>query len=158
MFEQVDRLRERANVSYEEAKIALERSNGDLLDAMILLEREGRMNKNGCEVNNMNTNTMNKKKSFGDKMKALLHKGMVNYIAIDRKGERIVRIPVLAAILIVLFAWYAAVFAVVVSLFLDCNYSFEGESEMKTANDVCSKAGAFAAQVKDKVVTEYNNL
>ena len=37
MFEKVDMLRERANVSYEEAKNALEKSNGDVLEAMILL-------------------------------------------------------------------------------------------------------------------------
>ena len=33
-LEQVDKLRERANVSFEEAKIALEQNNGDLLDAL----------------------------------------------------------------------------------------------------------------------------
>ena len=45
MFEKVEKLRERANVSYEEAKNALERSNGDMLDAMILLERESNISR-----------------------------------------------------------------------------------------------------------------
>ena len=50
MMEKVDKLRERANVSYEEAKEALEKSNGDILDAMILLEREGKTKKEGSET------------------------------------------------------------------------------------------------------------
>jgi hypothetical protein len=41
-IEQVERLMERANVSYEEAKVALEESGGNLLDALILLERKGK--------------------------------------------------------------------------------------------------------------------
>lgn len=41
-IEQVEKLRERANVSYEEARAALEKADGDLLEAMILLEREGK--------------------------------------------------------------------------------------------------------------------
>ena len=43
-FEMVETLREKANVSYEEAKDALEQSNWDLLDAMLLLEKAGKVN------------------------------------------------------------------------------------------------------------------
>jgi len=41
-LEQVDKLRKRANVSYAEAKEALEKCNGDLLDAMVFLEQQGK--------------------------------------------------------------------------------------------------------------------
>ena len=34
MLDQIERLREKANVTYEEAKNALEAANGDLLDAL----------------------------------------------------------------------------------------------------------------------------
>ena len=43
MIEKVERLREKANVSYEEAKAALEQTGGDLLDAIVLLERQGKV-------------------------------------------------------------------------------------------------------------------
>ena len=43
-FEKVEKLRERADVSYEEAKEALENSNWDILDAMIYLEQNGKTN------------------------------------------------------------------------------------------------------------------
>ena len=42
-IEKVDKLVERADVSYEVAKEALETANGDLLDAVIILEREGKL-------------------------------------------------------------------------------------------------------------------
>ncbi|MDR2615905.1 MAG: ubiquitin, partial [Oscillospiraceae bacterium] len=41
-LEQVEKLRERANVSFEEAKAALDEADGDLLDALILLEKQGK--------------------------------------------------------------------------------------------------------------------
>ena len=41
-FEKVEKLVQKAGVSYEEAKAALDASNGDLLDAMIMLERAGK--------------------------------------------------------------------------------------------------------------------
>ena len=43
MIEKVERLRERADVTYEEAKAALEEASGDLLDAMVILERMGKV-------------------------------------------------------------------------------------------------------------------
>lgn len=46
-LEQVEQLRTRAEVSYEDAKRALEACDGDLLDALILLEREGRIPSGG---------------------------------------------------------------------------------------------------------------
>ncbi len=45
-YEMVELLRQKANVSYEEAKAALEAANWDLLDAIVLLEREGKVPEN----------------------------------------------------------------------------------------------------------------
>ena len=43
-FEKVEALREKANVSYEVAKEAMEACNYDMLDAMIYLEKQGKVN------------------------------------------------------------------------------------------------------------------
>lgn len=179
MFEKVEKLREKANVSYEEAKDALERSNGDILDAMILLEREGKTKNQGqasystkyednkcsleryknCEEKQARKEKAKEScKTFGEKVKALFKKSTVNFLVVERNGERIIKLPIFAVILILIFAWYAAIIAIVVSLFMGCKYSFVGEDEMKTANDVADKASDVAEQVKDKVVEEYNKL
>lgn len=42
-YEMVEKLRQKANVSYEEAKSALEAANWDILDALVLLENEGKV-------------------------------------------------------------------------------------------------------------------
>ena len=41
-LEKIERLRERAQVSYDEAREAYEQADGDLLDALILLEKQGK--------------------------------------------------------------------------------------------------------------------
>ena len=41
-LEQAEKLREKADVTLEEAKAALEAADGDLLDALIWLERQGK--------------------------------------------------------------------------------------------------------------------
>lgn len=43
-LEMVEKLRAKANVSYEEARDALEACDWDLLDALLMLESEGRLN------------------------------------------------------------------------------------------------------------------
>ena len=48
-LEKVEKLRERANVSYEEAKAALEANDWDLLDAMVALEKSGKTDSPGLE-------------------------------------------------------------------------------------------------------------
>ena len=46
-LEKIDRLRERANVTYEEARDALAQSGDDLLDAIVLLEKQGKVKQPG---------------------------------------------------------------------------------------------------------------
>ena len=41
-FEKVEKLRQRVDVTYEEAKEALKQADGDLLDAVIWLENQGK--------------------------------------------------------------------------------------------------------------------
>ena len=42
-LEQVEKLCERANISYDEARTVLEATNGDMLEAIITLEKQGRI-------------------------------------------------------------------------------------------------------------------
>lgn len=42
-LEQVEKLCKRANISYDEAKAALEETDGDMLEAVINLEKQGKV-------------------------------------------------------------------------------------------------------------------
>lgn len=46
-LEQIERLQQHAGVSFEEARAALEASGGDLLDALVWLERGGKIDSSG---------------------------------------------------------------------------------------------------------------
>ncbi len=49
-FKLVDKLKNKANISYEEAKDALEKSNWDMLEAMLYLEAHGKVQKPSISI------------------------------------------------------------------------------------------------------------
>ncbi|MCR5591805.1 MAG: DUF4342 domain-containing protein [Lachnospiraceae bacterium] len=166
-FEKVEKLREKANVTFEEAKAALDEANGDLLDAMILLEKQGKAesHKESFSTKEAGTDvlvvdqpeTKNEKKrgnAFTDKLKVLWHKSCENNFVVERNEETIVNIPIWVFIIVLVLTWHVTLIAMIVALFFGCRYSFRGASEMKFANDVCDKVHEAA----DKVKEEYNKL
>ncbi len=164
-FEKVEKLREKANVTFEEAKAALEEANGDLLDAMILLEKQGKAEtrRESYSTKDEETDLMvvdePKKKekhgnAFTDKVKSLWHKSCENYFVIEREEKVMLNLPIWVFVIILIFSWHVTLVAMIVALFFGCKYSFKGEDEMKTANTVCEKATEAAEKVKE----EYNKL
>ncbi len=164
-FEKVEKLREKANVTFEEAKAALDEANGDLLDAMIILEKQGKAEerkesystKEDASLMVVDGEEPREKKhgnAFTDKLKALWHKSCENYFVIEREDKTILNIPIWAFIIILAFTWHVTVVVMIVALFFGCKYSFKGAAEMKFANDVCDKA----SEAADKVKEEYNKL
>ena len=164
-FEKVEKLREKANVTFEEAKAALDEANGDLLDAMILLEKQGKAEerkesystKENAELMVVDEPASKEKKrgnAFTDKLKVLWHKSCENYFVIEREDKVMLNIPIWAFIVILAFTWHVTLIAMVVALFFGCKYSFKGAAQMKTANDVCDKVSEAAEKVKE----EYKKL
>lgn len=165
-FEKVEKLREKANVTFEEAKAALDEANGDLLDAMILLEKQGKAEtkKETYSTKEENTEVLvvdqpekqEKKRgnAFTDKVKALWHKSCENYFVIEREDQVMLNLPIWVFIIILIFSWHVTLIAMIVALFFGCRYSFKGVDEMKAANSVCEKASEAAEKVKE----EYNKL
>jgi hypothetical protein len=165
-FEKVEKLREKADVTFEEAKAALDEANGDLLDAMILLEKQGKAEaqkesystKETAELLVVDQPEEKKEKkrgnAFTDKVKALWHKSCENFFVVERNDEVIVNIPIWVFIIILIFTWHVTMIAMVIALFVGCRYSFKGADEMKLANNVCGKVSEAAEKVKE----EYNKL
>ena len=165
-FEKVEKLREKANVSFEEAKAALDETGGDLLDAMILLEKQGKAEtkKETFSTKEETTDLLvvdqpeKKEKKHGnaftDKLKALWHKSCENNFVTERDDDVIINIPIWAFIIILLFTWHVTLVVMVIALFFGCKYSFRGADEMKLANNVCSKVSEAAEKVKE----EYEKL
>lgn len=174
ILEKVEKLRERANVTYEEAKAALDEANGDILDAMIILENQGKTAKPEKETystkyeDNFNAPEVidvkceekgNKSEStFKEKLKKLWQMACDNYILMERKGEHIIQLPIWFFIIIILLGIEFVPIIIVISLFFDCRYSFVGKDDLRKANEVAKKASELAEDVAEHVKDEYNKL
>lgn len=156
-FEQVEKLRKHAGVSYDEAKNALEMSNGDMLDAIILLEKQGKSSTRNpyCgyrqnyepRVGYQNPNWQHQKQiptgynepSLWTKMmrhiKSLIKWSMTNHFTIYRNKIEILKIPML--IFIILALWCLPIVPILVfGLVIGFSYSFgTKEINVKHAND-----------------------
>ncbi len=168
MIEKVERLREKANVSYEEAKAALEQTGGDLLDAIVLLERQGKVKepahstfsteyeeqKEYIKVRDKVEEQENSAPSMGRTI-GRLFRGLIRFIKqttfIVTKGEDTVfTMPTLIFALLLFFFWEVLAPVMVIALFFGVRYSFEGEEEAEKANSILHKAGDFAQDVKSE--------
>lgn len=175
MMEKVEKLRSKANVSYEEAKSALDEANGDLLDAMILLEKQGKVEAPKSEsystryednvqypvvVEQPDREKKSEKsaskdgKDGGEKfknwVKDLWQKGNENYLIVTRYEDVLVDIPVWVFILILLLAWHISLVIMLISLFFGCRYQFMGPTDLNKVNDASSKVSDAAEKIKEE--------
>ena len=142
-FEKVEKLREKANVSYEEAKAALENSNWDMLDAMIYLEKNGKVFRAGNEsystqrekstVNPMPETEENEENEFTDALKRFgrwclkwIKRGNTNYFRVTHKGKEVITIPITLLVVLLCFAFWVVLPLLVIGLFFNMRYHFEG--------------------------------
>lgn len=171
-LEKVEKLRQRANVSYEDAKNALMACDWDLLDAMIYLENLDKAKKPEQAVYSTSydaqtqyisvVDKVNEQKDTGESWieklnrlcKKAWQKSKDNYFCVGHKEEEIIRVPVWVFVLAMLFAWHAILIVMVVSLFFDCHYSFAGKDDLSKVNAFMSKANELAEKAKD----EYDKL
>lgn len=161
-FEMVEMLREKANVSYEEAKAALEAADWDLLDAVLLLEKEGKV---PAASSSYSTRTetepeVEEKKHKGFRsalrwlareMSKLLRIGNTNSLVVSRKGEELFSLPVTVFVILMFCSVWTILFAMAFSLFFGVRYSFIGPNLGKDSiNRVMNKAADAAENVKNE--------
>ncbi len=170
-MEKVEKLRERANVTYEEAKAALEECNWDLLDAMVSLEKQGKVREpeqtsySTSYEQQMNYMPVRETIEEKNRQKPREHRiGGVfrkfvricrdNAFHVTRNGEDIIRVPVLVLVLILVFFWKAVVPLMIIALFFNVRYHFSGRDDLKSANEFMDSAGDMADRVKAEFAGE----
>lgn len=168
-LEKVEKLRMRANVSYEEAKQALEESQWDLLEAMVYLERQGKVNAPKKEwystsyeeqdqymsvKDTVNFQNGKQTESIGQQIGKIFRKiwrwGQDNYFQITRFQEKILKIPAWLFVVVLLCTWHVSLVILLVALFFNCRYAFVGKDNLQSVNEAMDKAGDFADRVKDE--------
>ena len=99
-LEKIDLVRERMNISYKEAREALDASNGDLVGALVHLEekkkvkRTVRVEKQTAAADQWKEEVVTRGSDVIDKIKALLAEGNATKIRIIHGGKIILEFPV----------------------------------------------------------------
>jgi len=169
-FEMVETLREKANVSYEEAKAALEASNWDLLDAVLLLESEGKIAPETASYSTRAEEPLpqeepQRHKGFHDGMRwlarafaKLLRIGNTNQLAVSRNDKELFSLPVTVFVVLLLCSVWTILIAMLISLFFGVRYAFRGPDLGKESiNRVMDKASNMAENVKEEFQRQDSN-
>ena len=184
-LEQVERLREKADVSYGQAKAALEYSGGNLLDALIYLEEQGVIlrpedayysTKNEApppppqelpvlQVKPESKQKKHKRRGVRHLLRWLRRILLDNELEIWRKGQPITAVPMLILLILVFCLPWIAIPLLILGLFLGFRYQIAGpDLENDTINGMMDSAASTAADVGRQVMDElksqhekYNN-
>jgi len=177
-LEQVEKLREYADISYDEAKIALENAGGDILQALIDLEREGKVkppqgggqyNSGSIQVsgddqqNDANYSKTKTKNSTGEKsafsrnmgrffrwLGEVIHKGNVNALVVEKNGTSIMRLPITVLVILLICAFWIVVPLLVVGMFFSFRYYFQGpDIQSSKVNDAMDTVANAAEEIKN---------
>ncbi|MEG0918343.1 MAG: DUF4342 domain-containing protein [Anaerovoracaceae bacterium] len=148
-LEKIELVKDKTGVSYKEAKEALEKAEGSVVDAIISIEEE--IDKLG-------------KKSLGEQgtsivncLKELVKKGNVSKIVIRNKdNEIILNVPVTAGILGVVVAPWGMIVGAIASFGLKC--VIEVVKTDGTIIEVSDKANVTAQKAKEKGTEVYEKV
>lgn len=169
-LEKVEKLRQKTGVSYEEAKSALEACEYDLLEAIVYLEKLGkipepetasyttqdRRQSREFEQAQQEYQKDSTKRSSGDTIQRffkwcgrVLKKCCEATFEVSRNDKNMVSVPVIVLLLCLAGLFWLTVVLLIVGLFCGCRYSFKGLSKTSIdINDVCDKASETCENIK----------
>lgn len=176
-LEKVEKLRSKANVTYEEAKSVLEECDWDLLDAVLKLEAEGKTDNTAAKFSTkgspadedpkspqqiaesyQNYREQNQKKERGifkamyEGIKFILKKSIDNKFIVRRYGKLVLDIPVLLLIILMMGFFWILLILMGIGLFCGFSYSFAGpELGRDDINNVMNKASHVAETLKTEI-------
>lgn len=179
-LEMVERLKEKADVSYTQAKEALEYSGGNLLDALIYLEEKGAIPRTEGAYYSTKSETPPppppaeplpvqppaKKQKAPKQPRAgrggvrrlfdVLRRWLIdNELEIWRKEQPVTALPVLILALLLLSAFWVTLSILVLGLFLGFRYRFSGpDLERDNLNGVIGDLADTASDLGQKVMDE----
>ncbi len=177
-LEQVEKLREYADISYNEAKAALESTGGDILQALINLEQQGKVKppqgggqyhsgdielveitqqEESKKTKDQSKFHSNEKSAFHRNMGRffrwmgeVVHKGNVNAFVVEKNGSSIMRLPITVLALLLLFAFWIMVPLIIVGIFFSFRFYFQGpDISSNKVNDAMDTVANAAEEIKN---------
>lgn len=151
-FEKVEQLVKVTGVSFEDAKNAIRACDGNIVDAMVYLEKLGKLNKNNAGSRSMSAEEKCRK-AFEDVKKPagkFVDYMTKNKLSIKKGEDEVVKVPVGAAAILGCMAASVAVPAAFISMMCGYEYSLSGETGVEGTNKVMGKVGDVAVKVKEE--------
>lgn len=148
-LELIEKIRERAHVSYEEGREALEKCNNDIVEALIYLEKQDKIKapqkEDGCQD------------SFWKKVKRLLKKCHEMKLVISKEEDKIIDLPLTVVIIITILAAPIILVGLIVALFTGHKIRIKkpGTQDLKI-NKTLDDISAAASKISDQVVDALN--
>lgn len=153
-MDKVEKLRQKANVSYEDARNALEQNDWDLLDALIALENTGKIKQEPVDSYTTRKEPEPQKQAepdlrgsftrFFSYIAELINKANLIHMDVSKAGRTRVSIPLSVLILLLIFMFWWVVPLMVLGLFFGFRYSFRGHKAADSVNRVMDKAAQTA--------------
>jgi hypothetical protein len=119
-IEKIDMVRGRMDVTYEEAKLALEATNWDVVEAIIQIERVEKDRKEEIFVRG---------NELVEKIKEIVRKGNINRLRVKQDDTILIEIPVTAGVVGALLAPQLAIIGAVAALVSKCTVEIERRDE-----------------------------
>ena len=133
-LEQIDELRSRVNVSYEEAKRTLEKNDGDLIKSIIELENK-KKNKNSRDTNFT---------SFTNRLLAL--KMSVK----DKEGKILMDVPLVIVLFAFLMSFWTVIILLALAVFTSCKIKIYRDKNSINVNNLKKNMKETVDKIKDK--------
>ena len=163
-YAMVEKLRKKANVSYNDAYAALESCNWDILDALTLLETQQKANgqpeneaveaqpsKDSCWKIYVDNDIKKAVKRIWNFLCMVLRKGNANtFIITNKKREEVIALPVTALVLLIIGFWPWTVLLLIAALFFGARYAFKGPDLGQKVNDAMDRAADIAQGTEEK--------
>ncbi|MGI6172764.1 MAG: hypothetical protein ACOYI8_02565 [Christensenellales bacterium] len=156
----VEKLRDKADVSYEEATATLEKTNWDLLKALIYLENKGvTLGITKREKREEQRENAKRTASRVGRAVAVLFDRINRYhVLIKRDDEVLLSIPLLAFLLLLVFMFWWVLPALIIGLFFRFSYAVKGpEKEIEGVTRVMNRASEFAENLREKAESTTDN-
>ncbi|MBQ7455060.1 MAG: DUF4342 domain-containing protein [Clostridia bacterium] len=159
-LEMVEKLREKANVTYEEARDALEAADWDLLDALLMLESAGKLNEmeqaaytTREEAKQTDGKPAGKAKASGvfarlmHALAGLIKKGNAVTVQAKKNGEVRLELSLTVIVLLLVFSFWAVPIAAILAMLFGYRFSIRGLKIDDSVNSAMDKAGSFVDSV-----------
>lgn len=163
-FERVEALQQKAGVSFQDARQALEQNDWDMLNAFIQLEKEGKLSGNQAQTGSTDQAKQPKKDPANhqtaqkvegwlnraiDWIKSMIEKGNNNYFVISKDGKKVLDISVTVTVLLLLLLNGLIPLILILGLILGYRASYRSDKEIAADRKIVREAEEAAQEINN---------